>query len=91
LIQSPQEKDSVVRTILLLGAYLLKERLRLLLKLPESEVVGELDGWINWAGRCRIPTFVELQKKIRRHYDAIIATVKYGLSNARIEAVNNNV
>ncbi|MDD3810616.1 MAG: transposase, partial [Erysipelotrichaceae bacterium] len=33
----------------------------------------------------------ELQRKIRRHYDAIIETLRSGLSNARIEAVNNKI
>ena len=30
-------------------------------------------------------------KKIRRHKEAILATVKYGLSNARIESMNNKI
>jgi transposase len=34
---------------------------------------------------------VELQKKISRHTDAILSTIKYGLSNARIEAINNKI
>ena len=51
----------------------------------------QLDHWIKWAQRCRIPAFVELQRKIRRHYDAILATLESGLSNARIEAVNNKI
>lgn len=72
-------------------AYLLKERLRLLLKLPADEVEAALDGWISWARRCRITQFVELQKKIKRHYKAIIATANHGLSNARIEAINNKI
>jgi transposase len=52
---------------------------------------AELEGWISWARRYRIPRFVELQKKIRRHFDAILSTIKHGLSNARIEAVNNKI
>lgn len=58
-----------------------------------DEVVGreELDAWIKWAQNCCIPEFVELQRKIRRHYDAIIETLRSGLSNARIEAVNNKI
>jgi transposase len=72
-------------------AYLLKEKLRLLLKLPLELAAEALDGWIKWARRCRIPQFVELQKKIARHKDAITATVRHGLSNARVEAVNNKI
>lgn len=36
-------------------------------------------------------SFLELQRKIRRHYDAILATLESGLPNARIEAVNNKI
>jgi transposase len=34
---------------------------------------------------------VELQRKIKRHKDSILATISYGLSNARMEATNNKV
>jgi len=71
--------------------YLLKEKLRLIFQLDEEEMKEELDSWIKWAQHCRIPVFVELQRKIRRHYDAIVATVKHNLSNARIEAINNKI
>ena len=56
-----------------------------------EQAKGELDKWIAWARRCRIKAFVELQKKIKRHYDAILASIRYGLSNARIEATNNKI
>lgn len=39
-----------------------------------------LDRWIAWAQRCRIPAFVELQRKIRRHRAAIDAALEHGLS-----------
>jgi transposase len=72
-------------------AYLLKEMLRLLFQHTFSGAKGELERWISWARRCRIPPFVELQKKICRHFDAILSTIKHGLSNARIEAINNKI
>ena len=72
-------------------AYLLKEKLRLLLKLPAETAAEELRSWIAWARRCRIPRFVELQRKIGRHAEAIMATVTNGLSNARVEAINNKI
>ena len=56
-------------------AYLLKEKLRLVFQCEDVETAKtELDGWIKWAQHCRIKVFVELQRKIRRHYDAILAT-----------------
>jgi transposase len=72
-------------------AYLLKEKLRLLFHHSFYGAKAELEGWISWARRCRIPPFVELQKKTGRHFDAILSTIKHGLSNARIEAVNNKI
>ncbi|MDD3026525.1 MAG: ISL3 family transposase [Erysipelotrichaceae bacterium] len=71
--------------------YQLKEGLRHVFHCSPEVVKQELDRWLSWACRCRRPEFVELNKKIRRHYDAIIATVKHNLSNARIEAMNNKI
>lgn len=34
---------------------------------------------------------MELQRKIRWHYGAIMATLFSGLSNARVEAANNKI
>jgi transposase len=72
-------------------AYLLKEKLRLTFRLPIEEAMEELEAWIKWAQHCRLPIFVELQRKIRRHMGAILATIRNELSNARIEAVNNKI
>jgi transposase len=43
--------------------------------------------------KCGISTngTVELQRKIRRHYDAILATMKHHLSNAVLEATNRKI
>ena len=72
-------------------AYRLKEELRLIFKLPPEEVSAAIDKWRRRAWSCRIPQFVELQRKIRRHKKAIIAAITLGLSNARIEATNNKI
>jgi len=72
-------------------AYLLKEKLRLVFRHSYDEAVVELDDWMKWAQRCRIKEFVELRKKIKRHKTAILASINYGLTNARIEAVNNKI
>ena len=50
-----------------------------------------LDAWFKWARHCRIPAFVKLQKKINRHMQSILNTIEYGLTNARIEAINNKI
>lgn len=73
-------------------AYMLKEKLRLVFKLQnEDELKAELDSWLSWARRCRIKSFVALGRKIKRHYDCIIATVVNKISNAKTEALNNKI
>ena len=72
-------------------AYLLKEGLRLVFRYSYIEAVQELERWLKWAQRCRIKEFVELGRKIKRHKEAILAAIKYRLTNARIEAVNNKI
>jgi transposase len=72
-------------------AYLLKEGLRLVFQLPFDEAVEALEAWIGWARRCRIPAFVELQKRITKHKASILAAIEHGLSNGRIESVNTKI
>lgn len=72
-------------------AYLLKENLRLALKAGPDEIAGALTKWLAWAQRCRIPTFRELRRKIKRHFSAIVAAARFKLSNARSEATNNKI
>ncbi|EWT05262.1 transposase, partial [Intrasporangium chromatireducens Q5-1] len=72
-------------------AYLLKEGLRLIFRLPYEEAVEALERWISWARRCRIEAFVDLQRRIVKHRDSILAAIQHGLSNGRIESVNTKV
>lgn len=73
-------------------AYLMKERLRLILKITDAdEAEAELDKWLWWASHSRIPAFKELYKKIKRHKESILNTIRYKMSNARIEAINNKI
>jgi transposase len=72
-------------------AYLLKEGLRLILQLPYDEAVHALDAWINWARRSRIPAFIELQRKIIKHRDSILASIQNSLSNGPMESVNTKI
>ena len=84
-------EQTLLRNKRLSTAYTLKEDLRLIFQLPADEVGPAIDKWRRRAWSCRIPQFVELQKKIKRHKDAIISTITYGISNARIEATNNKI
>ena len=72
-------------------AYRLKEGLRAIFHLPADEVRLALEKWRRRAWSSRIPEYVELQRKIRRHMDAIVATVTHQISNARVEATNNKI
>lgn len=72
-------------------AYLLKEGLRTVFQLPYQEAVEALDVWTGWARRCRIGSFVALQRRIVRHRDSILAAIEHGLSNGRIESVNTKI
>ncbi|MBO4219443.1 MAG: ISL3 family transposase [Clostridia bacterium] len=72
-------------------AYRLKEGLRAIFHLPAEEIRDALEKWRRRAWSSRIPEFVDLQRKIRRHLDAIVATVAHQISNARVESMNNKI
>jgi transposase len=68
-------------------AYLLKEQLRQIYQLPAAAASRLLDGWLAWARRCRLPSFVKLARTITEQRDGILAAIRHGLSNARIEQI----
>ena len=72
-------------------AYLLKEGLRHVFKVKGEAGKEALDRWLSWAQRCRIPAFVELQRRIRRHREAIDAALEHGLSQGLIESTNTKL
>ncbi|PNE39892.1 ISL3 family transposase [Streptomyces noursei] len=72
-------------------AWRLKEALRMVFTLARARptaALRALNRWIGWARRCRIPAFVDLQRKVVRHYDAIWAALNTGMSNGLIESTN---
>jgi len=50
-----------------------------------------LDTWLAWAQRSRIPAFIELAKKVRRHLPGIEAAMMNNVSNALIESTNTKL
>ena len=73
-------------------AYLLKERLRDVFKSGSAEQAKErLDSWLASACRTRIDRVRELSRKVRRHREAIVRAVSLGITNARVEAINNKI
>jgi transposase len=72
-------------------AYLLKEQLRLAIRTKGILALTMLDEWLRWASRCRIPAFVELGRKVRRHQKSIEAAMLAGVSNALVESTNTKL
>lgn len=73
-------------------AFLLKEELRLLYHLDDPALApAHLDAWLTWASRSRLEPFVKLARTIRRHRDGILAAIRLGLNNGRLEGLNSRI
>jgi transposase len=72
-------------------AYLLKEQLRQIYRLPGAQALELLDRWLAWARRCRLPAFVKLARTITEQRVGIQAAITHGLSNARVEQANTQI
>lgn len=73
-------------------AFLLKEELRALhhLDAPAS-APDHLAARLAWASRSKLKPFIKLARTIRRYRDGILAAIRLGLSNARLEGLNPKV
>jgi transposase len=72
-------------------AYLLKEGLRYVFAAKGEEGKIALDRWIEWARRSRMPAFVELQRRIVTHREAIDNALDTGLSQGLVESTNTKI
>jgi transposase len=101
LLKSP-EKQTIPQLALLgevqqankpmFRAFLLKEELRLLYRLEDPSLApAHLDAWLAWASRSRLDPFVRLARTIRRHRAGILAAIRLGLSNGRLEGLNSRI
>jgi transposase len=73
-------------------AFLLKEELRLLYQLDDPALApAHLNAWLAWASRCRLQPFIKLARTIRRHRIGILAAIRLGLSNGRLEGLNSRI
>jgi transposase len=101
LLKSP-DKQSIPQLALLgevahankamFRAFLLKEELRLLYALEDPTLApAHLDAWLAWASRSRLAPFVKLARTIRRHHAGILAAIRLGLSNGRLEGLNSRI
>jgi transposase len=101
LLKSPEKQS--IRQLALLGevqhankpmfrAFLLKEELRLLYHLQDPALApAHLDAWLAWASRSRLQPFVKLARTIRRNRAGILAAIRLGLSNGRLEGLNSRI
>jgi transposase len=86
--------NQIARTNRRIGrAWTLKEQLRDLYRItrPPGGARQHLRRWITAAKRSRIPAFVALGKRLHVYFDAVIAAVELGLSNALIEGINAKI
>jgi transposase len=73
-------------------AFLLREQLRLLYHLPDPAPAPEhLDARLAWATRSRLKPFVKLARTLREHRGGILAAIRLGLSNGRLEGLNSKI
>ena len=73
-------------------AFLLREELRLLYHLDDPNLApAHLDAWLAWASRSRLKPFVRLARTLREHRDGILAAIRLGLSNGRLEGLNSKI
>jgi transposase len=73
-------------------AFLLKEELRLLYRLERPSLApAHLDAWLDWASRSRLEPFVKLARTIRLHRQGILAAIRLGLTNGRLEGLNSRI
>jgi transposase len=72
-------------------AYLLKEQLRAIYRVPTAYAGALLDAWLQWARRSRLEPFVRLARTITDQRAGIEAAIRHGLSNARVEQANTQL
>ena len=89
---SPRSPKSKRENRRLYRAFLLREELRLLYHLPDPALAPDhLDAWLAWATRSRLKPFVRLARTLRQHRDGILAAIRLGLSNGRLEGLNSKI
>jgi len=72
--------------------FLLKEELRLVYQLEDPTIApAHLDAWLAWASRSKLDPFIKLARTIRKHRDGILAAIRLGLTNGRLEGLNSHI
>ena len=73
-------------------AWELKEGLRDLYRTTKpAHARRHLAAWCSAASRSRLQPFVNLANQLYKYFDGIVAAVKHGLSNSRLEGINAKI
>lgn len=101
LVTAPERQSERQRSLLaeleqanrtLYSAYLLKEQLRGLYRLPDPEQAPPLfDLWLDAARTSGLAAFQKLADTLARFRDSILAAIRLGLSNGRLEGLNATI
>lgn len=101
LVTAPERHSERQRSLLaeleqanrtLYSGYLLKEQLRGLYRLPDPRQAPPLfDRWLDAARTSGLAPFQRLANTLARFRDSIVAAIRLGLSNGRLEGLNAKV
>lgn len=72
-------------------AWELKESLRDIYRIPPDQARAHFNAWLAAASRSRIPSMVQLGRRLRPHREGILAAIEHGLSNSRVEGTNARI
>lgn len=74
-------------------AYEMKEQFRAIFAgdLTRSEAAERLDRWCARAQRSRLAPFIKAARTMRQRRDLILNAIEHGISNGRVEGLNNKV
>jgi transposase len=73
-------------------AHLLKESfLEIFTCDQRTEAEQRVEEWLSWATHSRLKPFVRLARTVRLHLAGILAFIESGLTNARLEGMNNKI
>jgi transposase len=72
-------------------AYLLKEQLRQIYRLPAGAAIALLEAWLKWARRSRLQPFRKLARTVTEQRAGIVAAIEHRPSNARVQAINTQI
>ena len=73
-------------------AHGLKEAFCELLRCQDvAHLEKQMKAWLSWASRCRLKPFVTMGRTIRKYFEGVLTAVKTGLTNARLEGMNNKI